>query len=178
MKSLLSIICVVSLLLSGCTNNGSGGDSSEDSVAIDFAPPDTTGVHDHPSEGPHQGTLIELGNEEYHAELVHDASVVTVYILDGSASTPTPIEAPELTINLIHDGKPAQFKLASVPDVGETPGSSSRFAIQSPELVEELEHDHSSARLAVLIKGKSYRGDIHHDHEGHDHDAHDHDHLR
>ncbi len=78
-------------------------------MAIDFAPPDTAGVHDHPAEGPHHGSLIELGNEEYHAELVHDAENVTVYILDSSASTATPIEAPELTINLMHDGKPAQF---------------------------------------------------------------------
>ena len=27
--------------------------------------------HAHPTEGPHGGDLIELGNEEYHAELIH-----------------------------------------------------------------------------------------------------------
>ncbi len=68
------------------------------------------------------------------------------------------------------------FKLAAMPDAGESAGASSRFSLQSPELIEELEHDHAGARLAVSIKGKSYRGDIHHDHdhEGHDHDEHDH----
>jgi len=29
------------------------------------------GEHAHPDKGPHGGDLIELGNEEYHAELVH-----------------------------------------------------------------------------------------------------------
>lgn len=174
MKRTLLTLSMSALVLVGCNGPANNATNGEGPVAIDFAPPDTAGVHDHPVEGPHHGTLIELGNEEFHAELVHDAETVTVYILDGSASMATPIEAAELTINLVHDGKPAQFKFSAMPESGESAGTSSRFALQSPELIEELEHDHAQARLAVLIKGKSYRGDIHHDHEGHD--DHDHDH--
>ena len=39
--------------------------------------------HAHPSEGPHHGALIELGKEDYHAEIVHDekTDTVTIYIL-------------------------------------------------------------------------------------------------
>jgi hypothetical protein len=41
--------------------------------------------------------------------------------------------------------------------------------LQDAELIEELEHAHAAAKLSVLIGGKSYRGDIKHDHAGHDH---------
>ena len=41
-------------------------------------------AHAHPAHGPHDGHLIELGEEEYHAELTHDDATksVTVYLLD------------------------------------------------------------------------------------------------
>jgi hypothetical protein len=124
--------------------------------------------HSHASEGPHHGTLIELGNEAYHAELVHDENSVTVYILDGGASKATPIEAAEVTINLVHDNKPAQFKLPAAPETDDPAAKSSRFVLQNTELVEGIEHDHGTAKLNVMIDGKSYRGEIHHDH-GHAH---------
>lgn len=134
---------------------------------------DTTGKvvggHDHPSEGPHHGTLIELGNEEYHAELIHDETTVTVYVLDKTAKQSVPIEAADLTINLVHDGKPTQFKLAASPDANDPAGKSSRFSLQDSGLVKELEHDHAGAKLSVLIEAKAYRGEIHHEHEGQHH---------
>ena len=62
--------------------------------------------HAHPEHGPHEGMLIELGKEEYHAELVHDdaAGTVTIYLLDGSAKNAVPITPEEVVINLKHDG--------------------------------------------------------------------------
>lgn len=127
------------------------------------------GAHNHPSEGPHHGTLIELGSEEYHAELVHDENTVTVYILDKTAKISIPIDATDIAINLVHDEKPAQFKLMASPDANDPAGKSSRFSLQDPGLIKELEHDHAGAKLSVLIEGKAYRGEIHHEHEGHDH---------
>jgi hypothetical protein len=120
--------------------------------------------------------LIELGNEEFHAELVHDETSVTIYILDSAAKTAVPVDAQEVAINLVHDGKPEQFKLAAQPDSGDPAGKSSRFVAENKELVEELEHDHGSLKLTVSINGKSYRGNIQHDHDhsGHDHAGHDH----
>ncbi len=74
--------------------------------------------HDHPSEGPHGGELIDLGKEEYHAELVHDDAThtITIYVLDGSAKVAMPIEATEMALNLLVDGKPQQFKLPAKPE--------------------------------------------------------------
>ncbi|XZE33837.1 hypothetical protein SH501x_004646 [Pirellulaceae bacterium SH501] len=156
--------------LLGCNPKDSSSESgSSASLTMDAPPPATVDVHSHPTEGPHHGTLIELGKEEYHAELVHDDKMVTIYILDSAAKTAVPIDSLELVINLVHDGKPEQFKLAASPDAGDPSGKSSRFALQDAELIEELEHAHAAAKLSVLIGGKSYRGDIKHDHAGHDH---------
>ncbi|QGJ72212.1 Hypothetical protein PBC10988_39300 [Planctomycetales bacterium 10988] len=132
--------------------------------------------HAHPSEGPHHGELIELGNEEYHAELVLDEEkgTVTVYILDGSASEAVPIEATEITINAKHDGKPEQFKLSASADENDPEGKSSRFVSESSELLTHLHEEEAEPRLVLTIEGKSYRGEVAHDH-GHNHD-HDHDH--
>ncbi len=136
--------------------------------------------HDHPSEGPHHGGLIELGNEEYHAELVHDddAGTVTIYLLDSAAKKSVPIEATELQINLSHDGEAEQFTLAASPDAGDPPGKSSRFVSTDEELAEDLDHEETNAKLVVTINGKQYRGSIEHDddHEDHDEDDDDHDH--
>lgn len=154
----------------GCNQSDSGAKPElNSSLSMDMPPPATVEVHSHPTEGPHHGSLIELGKEEYHAELVHDEKSVTIYILDSAAKTAVPIDSQELVINLVHDGKPEQHKLTASPDTGDPTGKSSRFTIQSKELIEELEHDHAAAKLSVLIGGKSYRGDIKHDHAGHDH---------
>jgi hypothetical protein len=144
--------------------------SSPTSLTMDEPPPEDTEVHSHPSEGPHHGSLIELGQEEYHAELVHDEKSVTIYILDSAATTAVPIDATELVINLMHDGKPKQFKLAASPNGADSSGKSSRFTLQDAELVEEIDHDDAAPKLSVSIAGKSYRGNIKHDHAGHDHD--------
>lgn len=126
--------------------------------------------HDHPSEGPHHGDLVELGNEEYHAEVVHGKEgEVTVYILDGKAAKAVPIAATEVTINLSHDGKAEQFKLAAAPEAGEPAGTSSRFAIKDAELASDLDAEGTKAKIVLQIDGKSYTGAIAHDHKDGDH---------
>ncbi len=126
--------------------------------------------HAHPTEGPHQGGLIELGNEEYHAEFVHDEDTgsVTIYVLNAAATEQIPIDSTEVTINVKHDGKPEQFKLAASPDVNDPQGKSSRFVSIDAELGEHLDEEGAEPKLVLTINGKSFRGTISHDHEGHD----------
>lgn len=133
--------------------------------------------HDHASTGPHDGQIIELGNEVYHGELVHDekAGTVTIYLLDGSAKNAVSIEAAEVTINLKHAGKGKQFKLPAQPQEADPAGKSSRFASDDKELSEELDEEGATARLVVEIEGKSYTGKLEHDHD-HEHGGHDHKH--
>jgi hypothetical protein len=128
-------------------------------------PPETIEIHEHPSEGPHHGSLIELGKEEFHAELVHDERSVTIYVLDSTGKNAVPIDAGEVLINLLHDGKPEQFKLPAMPEESDPSGKSSRFVSNDPELVSHLDAEAASPKLSISINGKSYRGAITHDHE-------------
>ncbi len=169
---LCSFVALGSFLFTGCT----GGDE----IVTPKIEKDTEGkhVHDHGHHGPHDGHVIELGDEKYHAELVHDdaAHKVTVYILDGSVKNAVPIEATELIINLKADGKPMQFKLPAVPMDGETAGKSSRFELVSEELLHEMEEQGAEPRLSFMIGEEQFMGNIEideHEHEGHD-DDHDH----
>lgn len=144
------------------------------STTVETAPPpamvdgqDAHAGHAHATEGPHQGSLIELGNEEYHGEFVHDEATgsVTIYVLDAAATGQVPIEATEITINLKHDGKPKQFKLTASPDTDDPQGKSSRFVSTDAELGEHLDDEAADPKLVLTIKGKSFRGTIDHDHD-------------
>lgn len=173
----LALVTVTSLTFAGCTKSDPPSDGTissgppatvDDHEGHDHAP----GAHDHPTEGPHHGSLIELGAEEYHAEMVHDekAGTITIYVLDSAAKKAVPIEASEITINLKHDGKGEQFKLAAKPDQGDAEGNSSRFVSTDKELGEDLHGEDAEATLVLSINGKSYRGKIAHDHDhAHDH---------
>jgi hypothetical protein len=142
--------------------------------------------HEHAAHGPHGGELVELGAETYHAELLHDAHQVTIYILDGSARNSVAIDARELTVNLKHDGKPEQFKLPARPESTDPAGKSSRFELRSDDLARHVDDPAADARLVVMIEGTAYRGSLAHDHDhahdqdhGHSHDpaaSHEHEH--
>lgn len=127
--------------------------------------------HAHPEEGPHHGHLIELGNEEYHAELTHDDAThtVSVYLLDSAGKVAVPVEEPELARNLVVGGKPTQFKLAASPQEGDPAGQASRFVLTDEAAHEALETDKTTGRLNVTINGKAYSGKVeHHAHDEHD----------
>ncbi len=168
--SSLMMIPTLAMLLAGCPAKPATEEKTESgSVSMSEPPPPTVDGHSHPSEGPHHGDLIELGAEEYHAELVHTDKSVTIYILDGSAKTAVPIEAADVMINLVHDGKPEQFKLPAFPDESDPVGKSSRFQLDDADLAHDLDHGDANAKLNLMINGKAYRGDLKHDHD-HDHD--------
>jgi hypothetical protein len=134
--------------------------------------------HHHPSRGPHGGDLIELGDEEYHAEFVHDdmTGSVSIYILDSSANKPVAIDAKDVTVNLLHDGQPEQYALAAEPQEGDEQDKASHFASKmNKALSHAIEEKGARARLQVTIGGKAYTGDIVHIHDHGEHD-HKHDH--
>ncbi len=176
----LNCLCVPILGLSlisasGCSESGTTGSGN----TISELPPEAGGheEHAHPSEGPHHGDLVELGNEDYHAEVVHgEVGSVTVYILDSTAKAEVPIDAIELMINVLHDGKAEQFKLVAERQETDPEGKSSRFSLKDEELAGDLDATDATAKLVVTIDGKSYSGKIEHHHEGeHKHDdAHKH----
>jgi len=127
--------------------------------------------HGHPTAGPHGGSLVELGDEEYHAEfLLKDKThEVVVHILDSSAKKVVPIREPELLLNLKSAGKPKQYKLAATPEKTDPKGSSSRFVLKDEKLVHILHEKNAAPQMRVKINDRSYNGKInvahHHDHD-------------
>ena len=72
----LATIAMAAFVLSGCADPPDSTPTSTASATDDGhhegdGHDHGEGGHEHPSEGPHGGDLIELGNEEYHAELIH-----------------------------------------------------------------------------------------------------------
>lgn len=175
----LPIFALAVCTLVGCQDVAEPTDG--DSAPVSDLPPATMDDHDdhaghaHPSAGPHHGDLVELGNEEYHGEVVHDEDngTLEIYILDGAATKQVAISATELLINVTHDGTPEQFTLAAKPDDGDEAGKSSRFVSNDKELATHLDEEGTSPKLVVKINGKAYRGDIIHNHD-HGHEGHDH----
>lgn len=178
-----SAVCVAAWALLVVGNAGCPG-HAPDTKPSGNATAQTNGHdhgHDHPTEGPHHGDLIELGNEEYHGELVHGkGDTVTVYILDGSAKKVFPIEAESVTINYTHDSQAHQRELAAAPDKDDPDGKSSRFQLQDEALAKFVDSHGATGRLVVNINGTQYSGKFECDHGGpHDHsedDGHGHDH--
>ena len=150
----------------GCTGQPAGGPSANDG-ATPAAKADAH-AHDHPSHGPHNGTLVELGNHEFHIEVTHDANSVTLYVLDDHAGQVVPVDASELTINLSQAGAPQQFKLPANPDPADPSGKSSRFTLADTNLVALLDDHDAAASVSLTIDGTPYSGKIEHDHD-HDH---------
>ncbi len=164
-RTVLSVVMavVVSFAFAGCGKTGSKTSSKTDNK---------TGAHPaHPSEGLHGGHLVELGEEEFHAEVVHDEKndSITIYILDSGAKKQVPVDATEVVITLKHGGAPEQFKLLAVPDTNDGQGKSSRFQLKDKDLVHDLEHENAEPKLSVKISGKSYTGEIKHNHKEGDH---------
>jgi hypothetical protein len=217
-------LAMAMFILSGCSDSSDTDQFSEVAQSDnEQADQDPHAGHAHPTHGPHGGDLIELGNEEYHAELVHphgrdddvhhdddsenphdtdgeahhkegkdgdaaghdeegdndegshEHAGIVIYILDGSAANVVAIDAAEITLNLSHDGKPEQFKLAALPGKDDPKGKSSRFASSASDLLEHFhEAEHVEGTLVLSIGGKSYRGKLAHSHgdgDGHGHAA-------
>jgi len=127
-------------------------------------------AHEHPSTGPHDGHLIELGKEEYHAELIHDddSKSVTIYLLDSHVQQAISTDAPELMLNLVINERPLQFKLTPSPADMDTEGKASCFASSDEQLLAALESENAFGRLNITINGKPYSGVV--EHHGHEHD--------
>ncbi len=162
-------LLALGLGLNGCTDPTAtiGPETAPPPATVDTHDGHDHDAHGHASHGPHHGDLIELGNEEFHAEIVHDeiAGTVTIYVLNGEATEQVPIDATEVTINATHDGSPEQFQLMASADTNDPEGKSSRFVSNDPDLASRLDEEGADARLVLTINGNSYRGAVAHDHD-------------
>ena len=207
MRTSILFLCVVALAaasvsLVGCgtgtsgasTGQDEGTDSAVSAAADQHVETDGCSCCDHPTEGPHGGQLIELGNEEYHAELLLDdaTGTITIHLLDAAGKLPVAIAEPEVALQLFRDGQFVSYVLKAASEPTNVEYGASRFQLADADLCETLCHgEEINGRLQVTVDGKPYTGTIQgcghadgeheghaHDadgHEGHDHDADDHD---
>ena len=95
----------------------------------------------HEHEAPHDGTLVELGEEFAHVEFVLEkvTGKLTGYVLDGEVEKPVRFaqKAVELKIDRLNFEQTLALQLIAVSNVltGETEGDTSQFVGQSDELV-------------------------------------------
>jgi hypothetical protein len=146
---------------SGCNSAPSG-----------TAGPKTGEVHDHDHEhvhhGPHNGHLMEIGGEEYHAEWTRDESgKVTFYVLDADAKKEVPINAEKITIDVkIGENAPKTYELMAVTPAD---GKSAAFEIvdkQFASLFDQLKSPGIVLTLHVEINGNKFDQVIkEHEHE-------------
>lgn len=171
---LTSVMGLLLLPLAGC----GGTDPSNDKAATTAHDDHHDHGHDHEHGGGlHEGHLLELGEEEYHAEWTHDdEGLIDIYILDGTAKKEHPIEAAELTIVVqVQEQEPKTYTLPAVDPSGDPP-QSAHFSLQDPSLKTMLlvVGEGAEATLSVPIGEETYQAEFP-AHEEHDHD-HDHGH--
>jgi hypothetical protein len=174
---MLAVFTSVGLFLSGCSN---GDDeyrefNTEDEHAAEEA---EHAHHDHAEHGPHDGHLIELGEHEYHAELVFDAEtrISTIYLLGHELSETNAVADAEVVFDLEEDGDEIELEFTAVPQDDDPEGTASRFQLAAdklPEHIKDIEDFHG--HVHITWGDKSYNADIKHDH---DHDDHGHEHEK
>lgn len=126
--------------------------------------------HGHGEPGPHGGSLVELGEEEYHAELLvdHDAHAVKVFLLDKEGKTAVPTAASELSIDT---GNGEVLMLKPVHQESDPEGQASVFELVDDAVVHDLlDAGFIHGKLTVAIGEKTLTGgiDAHFDHD-HEH---------
>lgn len=163
-------VCMLAVaLFVGCSKK-------EEVSTYENAPPAASGgeedhEHEHVHEAPHGGTLVELGEHAYNAEVVLDEAQnkVTIYLLGAHAESAQPVAQPEITLKLTADGEPAEYKLAAAPQEGDPEGMASRFEIADESLVDTLEmHEGIKATFDISIDGTNYTGTFQHDEHAHE----------
>jgi hypothetical protein len=116
------------------------------------------GGHGHHHEAPHGGTLVVLGNEEFHIAFLRqaEAGAMLAYILDGHAHQFIRIAAPSFEVAARPGGEEALlvFRAVGQAETGETVGNTAMFRAEADWL---REVDRFEAVLQqITIRGREY----------------------
>lgn len=122
--------------------------------------------HGHEHTAPHGGTLVVLGDEFAHLELVLDPGTgeLTAYVLDGEAENPVRLGQENIEIRIVAPDTGGEapageltLRLDAVYNIltGEKEGDTSEFAGRS-ERLKGLEH-FSAVVTAITVRGKEFK---------------------
>jgi hypothetical protein len=165
----LAVGAVAGLLAAGCD-----GSKSDFKTAKELNTGKAAGGHDDHDHGagPHGGAIVELGADEYHAEVVVDTKshALRVYLLGPDAKTATPVAATEVTIKT-EDNQ--SLSLKAKPQDGDVAGKASLFELADEKAVDDLaKAGYLHGSLQMEIDGKPFRGDVDAHFDGSSHDDH------
>lgn len=140
-------------------------------------------AHEHEHEhGPNGGHLLEVGEEQYHVEVVFDETghTLTAYILGPDAKTAFPIAGKSIDFDLEVGDKEHEIPLAAKPLDGEKDGKSSRFVAEGKAIPDSIKKEADlNGHFHLDIGENHFHVDLSHgEHEGHDHAEHGHDHEK
>lgn len=144
---------------SGKKGNTAGGGHGHDHGDHDHGGHDH--AHDH-AHGPHGGEIIEIGDEEYHAEYLKNDGTVTIYVLDASLKNEVPIAAEEIAIETKIGDRTDTFVLSAVDrSEGDEP-KTAKFELVDKQLTGVLGSlgEGVTATLKLEINGKPYEAKI------------------
>jgi hypothetical protein len=153
-------VIATALLTASCGGSPAPSSAAATPAAQPGATPANTDAG-HVHTAPHGGTLLELGEEFAHVELLLDSSAgnLTAYVLDGEAEKPVRLRQEIITLLLAGpDALAARpFDLRAVASVltGETVGDSSQFALTYEGL--KGVKAFSGTLVQLVVKGQEFR---------------------
>lgn len=169
MKKIVFLIAIA-LSLCGCqspsTNPSTPATPSPTASSSAANVAKSNGEHEH--SAPHGGTLVELGEEFAHLEIVLDAATgkLTAFALDGEAENAVRLKQPEIEITIVNPATVVKLSGVANSLTGETASDTSEFAGQSDALKGAASFD--GVIRAVTIKGQSFKGVTFNFPKGHD----------
>jgi hypothetical protein len=144
----LTLAIAAALALAGCSKEP---DPKPATPGSGVTPP---AAGDHSHVAPHGGEVLDLGDHEYHLELIHDhtGGRVTVYVLEADLKTPIAVAAP--TIVIATKEGPKEFTLTAVNPAAD--GTADTWKGSHPGLIA----DPWDGRIRLTIRGKAFQSPL------------------
>lgn len=148
------VIPLVAVLALGC---GKAGQNPEEKSIKEGAGGRS---HSHEHKAPHGGTVVILGDEEGHLEMVLDAKAgaLTAYVLDGHMESFVRLPVESFVVKARFGGSEHALRFEAVGSraTGEKPGDTSMFVAKADWLKTQDAFDAELENLEV--RGRIYRG--------------------
>jgi hypothetical protein len=145
----------------------------EEKKPAEVKKPAAGAAHGHEHKARHGGTLVEIGEEFAHVEVVLDSETgkLTAYVLDGEVEKSERLKQGTLTVKV--NGKPVELAGVANELTGEKAGDTSEFSAESPMLKGVKAFD--GVIVEIAVRGKAFK-DVsfkfpqgNDDHAGHGH---------
>ena len=164
-KKFVLLFCLVFAFSCGTNQPAANNQNKSESVATPTATPTPTPTaspktekgNGHEHKAPRGGTLVGLGEEFAHLEIILDESTgkITAYVLDGEAEKSIQITQEKIELE-IEKPRKVSLELMAVENAltGEKIGATSEFSTQTDEL--KGFGDFDAIIKSIKVKGKEF----------------------